>query len=101
MPEVQLQQYGCQYLCSMAQAMPDVREEILKLGGIRPIIAAMNNYPQEPPAPSVGFARMAGWEIFWHGKCDENGNFLKIQRQACQMLWHVFMDHGSQDLYNT
>lgn len=100
-PEVQLQQYGCQYLCSMAQAMPDVREEILKLGGIRPIIAAMNNYPQEPPAPSVGFARMAGWEIFWHGKCDENGNFLKIQRQACQMLWHVFMDHGSQDLYNT
>ena len=85
----------------MAQAMPDVREEILKLGGIRPIIAAMNNYPQEPPAPSVGFARMAGWEIFWHGKCDENGNFLKIQRQAGQMLWHVFMDHGSQDLYNT
>ena len=46
-PQVQLQQYGCQYLCSMAQAMPDVREEILQHGGIRPLIAAMNNFPQE------------------------------------------------------
>ena len=44
--QVNLQQYGCQYLCSMAQA-PDVREEILKHGGIPPLIAAMNNYPQD------------------------------------------------------
>lgn len=47
MSQVQLQQFGCQYLCSMAQAMPDVREEILQNGGIRPLISAMNNYPQD------------------------------------------------------
>lgn len=46
--EVALQQYGCQYLCSMAQAMPDVREEILQQGGIKPLISAMNSYPQDP-----------------------------------------------------
>ena len=52
----------------MAQAMPDVREEILKLGGIRPIIAAMNNYPQEPPAPG-GFCEDGGRVgDFWDGK---------------------------------
>ena len=86
----------------MAQAMPDVREEILKLGGIRPIIAAMNNYPQEPP--TVGWV-LRGWqggfcEIFWHGKCDEKWQGPKDPKgQVCQMLWHVFMDHGSQELY--
>jgi hypothetical protein len=47
MSQVQLQQFGCQYLCSMAQAMPDVREEILQNGGIRPLISAMSNYPQD------------------------------------------------------
>ena len=55
MSQVQLQQFGCQYLCSMAQAMPDVREEILQNGGIRPLISAMNNYPQdEKGVGSVG-----------------------------------------------
>ncbi|CAK8997030.1 Protein aardvark (Suppressor of amiB protein 16) [Durusdinium trenchii] len=45
--DVSLQQYGCQYLCSMAQ-MPDIRDEIVKEGGVRPLISAMNNYPQDP-----------------------------------------------------
>ena len=27
--------------------MPDIRDEIVKEGGVRPLISAMNNYPQE------------------------------------------------------
>ena len=86
--EVQLQQYGCQYLCSMAQATPDVREDILKLGGIRPIIAAMNNYPQD----GCGWVARMAWEgYFFGGK-------VWWEWQVLQMLWHVFMVHG-QVLY--
>ena len=85
--EVQLQQYGCQYLCSMAQATPDVREDILKLGGIRPIIAAMNNYPQD----GCGWvARMAGRDIFFGGNSDENGKCFRCYGMS---LWFMVRNY--------